>query len=197
MDAERQDHRRRLRTPVLDFETDTDPHAHPRLGHDDVESDGPPGRYPRPGVLCRKADGGDVHARRRIAVAIHAPRRVQHQQPGLVDFDARPGDPGLDIGEVRDPRTEGASFQRPLAHQFEREIALPDAAHAGVDAPRTQARLRHGEIRAFVSQQRGGGHPHVPKHQFAMALDRLVIHHRDVTFHHQSRRPPPTTAPGP
>ena len=59
--------------------------------------------------------------------AVQRPRGAQHQQPRLVDLQARLRDPVLHVGEVADVLAEGAPLQRALAHQLERQLALADA----------------------------------------------------------------------
>ena len=72
---------------------------------------------PGPSVECAcggELDGGDGAVSGRIALAVDAPRGVQHQQPGLVDLDTRQRDPVLDVGEIGDPRAERTAFERQL-----------------------------------------------------------------------------------
>ena len=57
-----------------------------------------------------------------------------------------------------------------------------------VDAPRSEARLRHHEALALPAQQAAKRNPHVAQHQLAVALGGDVVHHRDVAHQLDTRR---------
>ena len=78
-------------------------------------------------------------------------------------------------------------LQRALAHQGQRQFALPDGAHAVVHPSRAEPRLRHRKARARLAQQVVRGHPHVPKHDFAVTFWCVVLHDRDVALQRHAR----------
>ena len=84
---------------------------------------------------------------------VEPPGGPQHQQARLIDLQARLGNPFLHVGKVGQVLAEGLALQRAFAHQRQRQLTLANGAHAVVDAPRPQARLRHGKARALLAQQ--------------------------------------------
>ena len=66
-------------------------------------------------------------------------------------------DPFLHVGLVRQVLAEGAAFQRAIAGQLQRQLALADGAHAVVHAARAEPRLRHREALAPARPAGCGG----------------------------------------
>jgi hypothetical protein len=118
---------------------------------------------------------------------VQRPGRAQHQQPGLVDLQARLGQPVLQVGALGQRMAEGAPLQQPLGGQRQRQFALADAAHAVVHPARPQPGLGQRKALAPAAQQMVLRHAHAAQQQLAMALGRLVLQHRDVAQPLQAR----------
>ena len=84
------------------------------------------------------------------------------------------------LGGIGQRLAEGAPFQRTVAGQLERQLALPDGAHAMMHPAGSQPRLRHGKSFAPATQQIVGGDAHVAQQDLAMAVQRRVLHDRNV-----------------
>ena len=105
---------------------------------------------------------------------------LHHQQPRLIDLKPRLRDPVAQIAEFGKMRTEGAPLQRALAHQLQRQFALPDGAHAMMHPPRTEPLLRQLKTLTLDAEQVFDRHAHVAEQQFAMPLRRVIVHDRNV-----------------
>ena len=99
----------------------------------------------------------DLAPRRLVAVLVHEPGRLQHQEPRLLDLDARERDPFADGAVLVQHLAEGAALERALDHQLERQLGGAERAHAVMDAARPEPRLRQREAAAFLAQQIFGG----------------------------------------
>src|SRR5690606_41423549 len=104
--------------------------------------------HPRLQAGGHHLDAGDLGARALVALGVDLPGRAQHQQARLVDLEPRLGDPLLDVGIAVQIVAEGASLERTVAHQLERELALADGPHAVVDADRKSTRLNSSHVKS-------------------------------------------------
>src|SRR4051794_37350348 len=103
------------------------------------------------------------------ATDIQLPRRVEHEQPGLVDGDPGIGDPLAVAAEVDDRLAERRTGQSALDRQLERDLGLPDQAHAVVHAARPEPSLRDLEGASLAEQDVLLGHAHVVEADLAVA----------------------------
>ena len=97
-----------------------------------------------------------------VADGVHQPRRLQREQAGLLDLDARVGDPLLDHALLGQRLAEGDALRDPAAHQLERPLGQR-RSH------RMQWWMRPGPRRAWAMAKPPpsspsrfvGRHPHV------------------------------------
>ena len=106
-------------------------------------------------------DQRDLLPRRRRALGVHLPRRVQRHQPRRVHLRRRVGDPVLDRLLVGQQRAVRVARLRALAQHVERPARDAEPAHAVVDAARAEPLLGDQEAGAARAEQRVLGHAHV------------------------------------
>src|SRR5512139_417393 len=93
-----------------------------------------------------------------VAGNVHLPRRVQREQPCLVDLQARIRDAFAPDTLLRQFLVECGPPQRAPAHQVECPLSEPDQSHAVMDAARAEPTLRDLEAAAFAQQEVRGRH---------------------------------------
>ncbi|MDT4883526.1 hypothetical protein FQZ97_1195760 [compost metagenome] len=112
------------------------------------------GRYQR-------LNHGDFLARGLGAHLVYHPGGLQYQQAGLLDLDARLGDPVADIGVLMQIPAECLALLAALDHQLQRQLGHADGAHAVMNTPWAKTRLGHHETRALLTQQTAQRYPHI------------------------------------
>ena len=119
-----------------------------------------------------------------VADAVHQRRRLERQQTGGVDLDARLGDPFAPDALLGNLFAEGDPAVKSFAHQLQRALGDADGAHAVVDAARPEPALGDFEAAPFAQQQIRRRHPHVVEQNFAMAVRGVVVAEHRQRAHH-------------
>src|SRR5574338_387083 len=86
--------------------------------------------------------------------------------------------------------SERASLQASVNHHFQSKLGGTDRSHAVVNTPGTETRLGQGEATAFLTEQIGYRHAHIPEDDLAVAFRRMVVHDIDIAYNVQTRRVP-------
>ncbi len=115
-------------------------------------------------------DRGNRDPRRLVAAHVHRPGRLQAEQARLVDLDPRQRNLVLKVGVVGEMPAERFAFEQARGHHFQRQFALPDGAHAMVDAARAEPRLGDGESVMEAAEEVGRGNADVAEDHLAMPL---------------------------
>src|SRR5262245_39282622 len=137
----------------------------------------------------RYLDLGDGLLGSLVADGVHHVRRVQHQEPCLVDLDARLGDALERDVVLGQALAERHAVLRALAHELERPFGDADLAHAVVDAARAEAALGDLEAAPFTQEDVRRRHPDVLEKDFAVAVGRVVVaEYRQHAEHLDARR---------
>mmetsp|Transcript_33357 Transcript_33357/g.99573 ORF Transcript_33357/g.99573 Transcript_33357/m.99573 type:complete len:619 (-) Transcript_33357:565-2421(-) len=128
-------------------------------------------RHPR----RRNLDHRDLLHRSPVAECVHHVRRLQRQQPHLLELDAAPRDRLLRRAVPRQELPKGAPRLGAGAQRREGALGDTDAPHAVVYASRAEPRLRHREAAALLVQQVGDRHAHVAEGDLRVAVGRVVV----------------------
>src|SRR5690606_7233744 len=112
-------------------------------------------------VRRRHLDHGDLAARGLVADGIHHVGRLQHQQPRLLDADARSGDALARYALLGERLAERSAAAGALAHHLERALGRTDEPHAVVDPAGAEAALRDLEAAALAEKNVLLRHAHV------------------------------------
>ncbi len=125
----------------------------------------------------------DVGAGGAVRLVVDDPRRLQHQQPELLQLEGRVGDEALHELVLGQQLALGAARQRPLAHHVEGALALAHHPHGVVHAAAAEPGLGDLEALARRPQHRVERHPDLVVADVALgALVQVVtlVHRRDV-----------------
>ena len=134
------------------------PSRTPRRGRSRCSCRLPPNAWMAQSIdLARHVGGGDLDHRDlapgfAIADRVHQVRGLQREQPGLLDGDARLGDPFQRHGLFGDRPTEGDALRGSSTHHLEGSFGEPDQSHAVVDATRPEATLGDLEAASLAEQ---------------------------------------------
>ena len=90
-------------------------------------------------------------------------------------LDPRFGEVVTNLSLRRQRPAEGRPLADAPAHRFERTFGETDQAHAMVNPSGPETTLRDLEAAAGPEQHIRGGHPHVLKNHFGMAVRRVVV----------------------
>ncbi len=115
-------------------------------------------------------DGGDLGASLARAHLIDQPRRVQHQQPRLLDLQAGLGDARRHHALIRQRPPERHPRQGPPAGHLQRALGGPQHPHRVVDPAGAEPGLRDGEPAAFLAEQVRPGNPSLGEGDLAVPV---------------------------
>src|SRR5712692_1913644 len=126
-------------------------------------------------VRHRDLDLGDRLLGSLVAHGVHHPGRVEHQQPRLIDLDARLGDALERDVVLAQPLAEGHPLVGALAHELERALGHADLTHAVVDAAGAESALGDLEAATLAEQHVRRRYPDVLEEHLAVAVGRIVV----------------------
>src|SRR5689334_7747877 len=103
----------------------------------------------------------DLAVRPLVPDGVHQPRRLEHEQPRLLDAHPRLGDPVLDDALLGQGLAEGDPAGGTAAHQLKSALGRADLAHAVVDAAGAEPGLGDREPHALAGDHVLARHPDV------------------------------------
>src|SRR5215472_2143369 len=116
----------------------------------------------------------DLGVRPLVAHGVHQPRRLEHEQPRLLDPDPGLSDPVLDDALLGQGLAERDTADGAAAHELQGALGRADLPHAVVDAAGTEPGLCDREPRALAGDQVLPGHPDVVEDDLGVAAVRPV-----------------------
>src|SRR5262245_17629166 len=120
-------------------------------------------------------DHGDLFAGSFVAGDVHFPRRAQHHVAGSINHDPRVRNALSCYPVIRDRTAKCHPLGGPPAHLLQRNLRLPDQAHAVVNAPRPKPPLSDLEAASFPEQHIRRRHSHIIELDLHMAVRCIVI----------------------
>ena len=87
-----------------------------------------------------------------VADRVHHVGRIEHEPAGLIDLDARFGDPFERDALLREAPAECDALDRTPAQHLERALGETDETHAVMNTPRSEPTLRDFEATSFREQ---------------------------------------------
>src|SRR5277367_2299289 len=117
----------------------------------------------------------NLRARRLVPRRIHHLRRLERQQPRLLDLHARFRNPRANRSLLGQRFPERHSTLHALAHHFQRPLRHSNAAHALMAPPRPQPPLRNFKSAPFAQQHIRHWHTHIFEMYFGVPVRRMVV----------------------
>ena len=126
-------------------------------------------------IRGRHLNHGDFRASRFIADRVHHMRRLERQQPGLLNPNPGLGDPLQRHRPFGDQFAERGSRLGAGAHLLQRALGLSYQAHAVVNTPRAKAALGNLKPPALTQNHIRGRHPHVFELDLGVTVGGIVV----------------------
>src|SRR4051812_6511047 len=131
-------------------------------------------------------DERDLHSRGRCTLAVDQPGGMQHEQPRGADLGSAIGNPVLDgLARTKHSTWRDLTSRGVAAEDIESALADANPPHAVMNAPGTEALLRHCEAFAFLAEQVRLRYAAVGEPHFGVAgpIRAFLTHDGDVANH--------------